>query len=36
MDVPGPAFARALGRVAPRCTPLVLELGVPTSPERED
>ncbi len=32
MDIPGPAFARALGRVAPRCTPLVLEIGVPSPP----
>lgn len=33
MDVPGPAFWRALGLVAPRCSPLVLEIGVPTSLE---
>ena len=33
MDIPGPAFAQALGLVAPRCTPLVLEIGVPTSLE---
>jgi L-ascorbate metabolism protein UlaG (beta-lactamase superfamily) len=33
MDSPGPAFAQALGLVAPGCTPLVLETGVPTSLE---
>jgi L-ascorbate metabolism protein UlaG (beta-lactamase superfamily) len=35
MEVPGPAFARALGEVAPRCIPLVLRTGVPTCLDRE-
>jgi hypothetical protein len=35
MDIPGPAFAQALGLAAPRCTPLVLGIGVPTTLELE-
>jgi len=36
MDAPGPAFARALELVAPQCTPMVLEIGIPTSLEQQD
>lgn len=30
MDRPGPEFASALEAVAPHCTPMILEIGVPT------
>jgi len=33
MDAPGPAFSHALREVAPACTPLLLEIGVPPALE---